>query len=412
MGLLDNPQDAAMMQLGLGLLSAGGPSRMPVSFGQALGSAGNQAMDAYRQAQQAQMMQELRRQQAEHQKIQIQEAQMKMEEMKRQQALKDQMQQAARDSMLSPQQQAVGVGGPTQAAADLIPSLQPRFDSQGFINRMYGIDPLTALKVKDEFTPKPIRLGADESLLMPDANDPRKFTPIATGQGKNEVKNGYLIKDKSGNWVIDPTLFAAEKELKATAAPKVTMSPTIKVGNTFGETVAKSGAEKLMGNVEAASGVPQQMEAAQQVLSAMDTGKVMAGPGTKWGIAAQQIFGGDQEKLNATRLVIQGLAKLSLAGRQSLKGQGTITDYETKLLANATSGDIDDLSTGEIRLIANGAIKNGQYIYSQGQKASSALRKMPEFGSIGAAFELPELPSYTGPKSSISGGGWSAKVIK
>lgn len=65
MGLLDNPQDAAMMQLGFGLLSAGGPSRMPVSFGQALGSAGNQAMDAYRQAKQLQDMEEMKKLQIE-----------------------------------------------------------------------------------------------------------------------------------------------------------------------------------------------------------------------------------------------------------------------------------------------------------------------------------------------------------
>lgn len=52
-GLLDmfeNPQDAAMLATGLGLLNASGPSRMPVSMGQAIGNAGMQGMAAYQQA--------------------------------------------------------------------------------------------------------------------------------------------------------------------------------------------------------------------------------------------------------------------------------------------------------------------------------------------------------------------------
>lgn len=82
MGLLDNPQDAAMMQLGLGLLSAGGPSRMPVSFGQALGSAGNQAMDAYRQAQQANAQEEQRKAIAQMRNVQMEQLQRQMAQQK------------------------------------------------------------------------------------------------------------------------------------------------------------------------------------------------------------------------------------------------------------------------------------------------------------------------------------------
>lgn len=69
MGLLDqlnDPSNAALMQLGLGLLSASGPSRMPVSTGQALGAAGQGAMSTYQEMQQAQqrkMLQDLQAQQ-------------------------------------------------------------------------------------------------------------------------------------------------------------------------------------------------------------------------------------------------------------------------------------------------------------------------------------------------------------
>lgn len=61
-GLLDfeDPNTVGAMKLGLGLLSAGGPSRMPVSLGQAIGSAGNDAMDAMKAARQEQVMSKMR----------------------------------------------------------------------------------------------------------------------------------------------------------------------------------------------------------------------------------------------------------------------------------------------------------------------------------------------------------------
>lgn len=61
-GLLDfeDPNTVGAMKLGLGLLSAGGPSRMPVSLGQAIGTAGNDSMDAMKAARQEQVMSQMR----------------------------------------------------------------------------------------------------------------------------------------------------------------------------------------------------------------------------------------------------------------------------------------------------------------------------------------------------------------
>lgn len=60
-GLLDmvnDPRQAFLTNLGMGLLSAGGPSARPVSFGQAIGSAMPGALQGAQQAQQYQMAQE------------------------------------------------------------------------------------------------------------------------------------------------------------------------------------------------------------------------------------------------------------------------------------------------------------------------------------------------------------------
>jgi hypothetical protein len=61
-GILD-PRSAMAMQMGMGLLAAGGPSRTPVSFGQSLGQAGMQGMQAFQQASQAQQQEALRQMQ-------------------------------------------------------------------------------------------------------------------------------------------------------------------------------------------------------------------------------------------------------------------------------------------------------------------------------------------------------------
>lgn len=174
MGLLDNPQDVAMLQLGLGLLNAGGPSRMPVSLGQAFGSAGADAIQSYRQAQNDQQMRLMR-------DMQLKEAQMKMSEMKRQQDLHDAIRGAAKDAYLTPQQQAIGAGGPTQAAANAIPNLQPKFDQNAFISKLYGVDPLMAMEMKQKLTLQPIKLGEGDVLL-----EPGTYKELAKGQSKSD----------------------------------------------------------------------------------------------------------------------------------------------------------------------------------------------------------------------------------
>lgn len=58
-GILMDPRTAMMMQTGLGLMGASGPSSMPVSFGQALGQAGMQGMNAFHQTNQANQQNQL-----------------------------------------------------------------------------------------------------------------------------------------------------------------------------------------------------------------------------------------------------------------------------------------------------------------------------------------------------------------
>jgi hypothetical protein len=74
-GILSDPRQAAMLQAGLGLLQASGPSKMPVGLGQAIGQAGMQGVNAFQQIQQAQLQEEMRKRQ-----IAIQEEQLKLQQ--------------------------------------------------------------------------------------------------------------------------------------------------------------------------------------------------------------------------------------------------------------------------------------------------------------------------------------------
>lgn len=233
MGLLDNPQDAAMLQLGLGLLSAGGPSRMPVSLGQGIAQAGQGAMDEYRRTQ---MMQ----QQMAQRKMQEQMQQMQMDEMMRKQKEAQMIRQAAKESMLSPQAQAISNGGPTQANADMIPNLRPQFDSSGFVDRLYGIDPMMAMEMKDKMTPKPIKLGAEESLL-----DPKTYKQIATGVGKKTQIEQMM--DAAG--ITDPALRAKYMmqriDKDVTHPPGPVTNVNIPYENSFAKEIAQLDAKQL-----------------------------------------------------------------------------------------------------------------------------------------------------------------------
>jgi hypothetical protein len=80
-GALMDPRSQAITQMGLGLLSSGGPQSMPMGLGQAFGQAGMQGMQAFQQAQQAQQQEAFRQLQMKKMEEQM--------EMERQRALRD-----------------------------------------------------------------------------------------------------------------------------------------------------------------------------------------------------------------------------------------------------------------------------------------------------------------------------------
>ncbi len=168
---------------------------------------------------------------------------------------------------------------------------------------------------------------------------------------------------------IDPNSPAGQavfrKYLEKTTTHQPAASMTVNTGKKFGETLAANVAEQVAQSAELARGAVGTLGTVKQITDALDSGKVMAGPGTSAIMLVQQAIGAPstEEGRVQTRKVIQGLSQMTLDSRKQLKGQGQVSDFEGRLLAKAASGDIDNLSVPEIRVIlaagtrlANGAI--------------------------------------------------------
>jgi hypothetical protein len=81
-----------------------------------------------------------------------------------------------------------------------------------------------------------------------------------------------------------------------------------------------------------------------------------------------------EKGVEASRVLIQGMAEMALNSRSMLTGQGAITENEQKLLAQARSGDIS-FTKGELNTIFNVAERAGRAQYDQ---SSRLLRDLAE----------------------------------
>ena len=136
-----------------------------------------------------------------------------------------------------------------------------------------------------------------------------------------------------------------------------------------------------------------------QMKQAINSGNVTAGPGTTALQFFGQIAGNDPKKLQATRATIQGLAQLTFNAREKLKGSGSISDTETRLLEKAASGDIDSLSVPEISTIIDVAERAAKIEIKINNENVQRARNIPGSGDIVNFYYVSEPPTN-------SRGGW------
>jgi len=149
------------------------------------------------------------------------------------------------------------------------------------------------------------------------------------------------------------------------------------VGKSLSEPVGK----RVETSLVKAEGATSIMDTANSVREALNAGNVIAGPlagvRTKFAQVLELAGAGDKEKLVNTRTAIQGLAGLTLESRAELRGQGQITDTETKLLEKARSADINDLTIPELQQVVNVSQRLASRLYSNHQTLLDRMKGDP-----------------------------------
>jgi hypothetical protein len=181
--------------------------------------------------------------------------------------------------------------------------------------------------------------------------------------------------DPSGKQVRKPYTGSVNR-----ATSSVTATAT-----SSGTPVAKSLSAPVGQRAEAslakAEGAVGMMENANMIREALNTGNVIAGPlagvRTKFAQVLELAGAGDKEKLINTRSAIQGLASLTLESRAELKGQGQVTDTETKLLERARSGNIEDMTVAELQQVVNVSQRLANRLWSGHQNLLKTMSTDP-----------------------------------
>jgi hypothetical protein len=298
---------------------------------------------------------------------------------------------------------------------------QPQFDMNGFagaaLNKGY-IDPLEAMKLRQsmaketpinkldvkDFTPGSVQKFAQtgnygdlvrmDKLHFADTGGAIAGVDQFTGKPVNSLpKSGnpftdLILSDGQGGFRQNSPLVGAKQSISKAGAP------SIRIENKTGESLAKEIGPMLSESTAAATGAAQQIDAANRITKAIDSNKIFAGPGASIRLKTAQIgevlgIGGkdDAEKIANTRSTVRGLAEMTLQGRKQMRGQGAITESESKLAEKAISGDIDDLTPSEIKQLANASARSARFVYQEHQKKLSVVRNNPNTAQLAPFYE-------------------------
>ena len=221
-----------------------------------------------------------------------------------------------------------------------------------------------------------------------------QYEPMAQGgQKKTEAIRGYEMAKSQG---FPGSFFDYEQQLKRAGASNVSVSMDKGIAAQVGPMMKE-------GQLQATSAV-KGIDAANQVINALDTNKLFTGPLANQKLSIAQLgttFGGASgdltQKINNTRAAIQGLAEITLQGRQEMHGQGAITESEGKLAERAKSGDIS-LTPGELKQLANAAKRAGEFTYNNYQAKLQIMAKDPATAQMAPYFAVNQMPARQAPQ--------------
>lgn len=202
------------------------------------------------------------------------------------------------------------------------------------------------------------------------------------------------------NGVVPNTAYQNYELGKAKASqPNINVKTEMKAA----ESIAGQVGPILKESAVQAQGAVQQQDAAKRVVQAVDSNKLYAGPGAGVRLKMAQIgdmlgvSGADTaEKIANTRQAVRGLAEMTLQGRKQMSGQGAITESESKLAEQATSGNIEGLTPAELKQLANASARASQYVINEHNRKVQIAKSKPETAGIAGYFEASPMQAPAG----------------
>lgn len=300
-----------------------------------------------------------------------------------------------------------------------MPAQPAKFDVNGFASAAAGkgfMSPMQAIQLQSA-------MAKDTGV---DKIDPTKFTPASLAKFSTSRNFGDLQPRDKLEFVegvgINPfdqsnanrAIPNANKPFSMSADGKVVANPqfqayeiskagagaartSVNVTNKMGEGLASQVGPMMRDSASASEAAGKQIDAANKITNALDQNKMFAGTGANIQLGAAQLasslgVGGkdNEERIANTRVTLQNLAQLTLQGRQQMKGQGAITESESKLAERAVSGDIT-LTPGEIRILANAAKRSGGYAQSEHSRKLSVIQKTPSLAEIAPFYDVQNI---------------------
>ncbi len=454
----DDPKTMMMMQMAAGLLSGNPVGQNRATLGQSLSRGLLGGMQGYQQGMQAKRqgeMLDLKKREAD-----LRDQQLQAElEAKRQEQARQQQQMMLRGAlpgllggqpMSGPQAMALGATqgnvGPTRAnAAQMTPS--PGGMSQQFLQAALAsgmkVDDIKTLAGAQQWnTPKVSKfenvrnadgsvsvMGFDEfgrpvqtgqaPFIKPEfvntggsqlAIDPA--TLRTTGQWQNTPKpdlpEGMRMGANGPEWI--PGYISGRGQISAAGATRVNVPVNVNTEkNLFGRIADKVG-EQVATGADQARAAAGTIQTVSHLRGLLDSGRVMAGPGTKARTVLLQ-FGnllgingkGSDELLANTASMVQGLAQLELDSAQQMKGQGQLTEGERGIARRAAAGQLDDFTVTEFRILFDVLDRSARYRITQNQRNVQMLGANPGSAPLAPYMDVPMPPAYQAPAAAPGG---------
>lgn len=270
-----------------------------------------------------------------------------------------------------------------------------------------------------------LRMGTIAGIFSPEAiaKFPPQFTPEGVAALRNagitraqqleqEHRQATLTETGRHNLVTEGTT-AANNPFKADGTPNlpvqtfqldkakkgatnVEVKTDVKTGESLGQQVGPM----MKDSVAIAEGAAKQVDAAQRIVKAVDSGNMLSGPLANARMTVAQVsqmmgIGGkdEAEKIANTRAAIRGLAELTLQGRQQMKGQGAITESEGLLAQRAMSGDVNDLTAAEVRQLARASERAARYNHAEHVRKLTVMQQNPNLSGIAPFYQGPAMPA-------------------